>query len=282
MNLTDPSVVRAIAARHDFHFSKGLGQNFLINPGVCPRIAEEGGAAPGIGVLEIGTGFGVLTQELALRAERVCAVEIDGRLLPVLEETLAPYSNISIVHGDFMQLDLHQLLEEQFGDLPVVVCANLPYYITSPVLMRLLESRAPIQSVTVMVQREAADRLCAPVGSREAGAVTVAAQYYGRVQKLFSVSRGSFLPAPKVDSAVIRVDLYPELPWKVPERDFFRLVKAGFSQRRKTLANAAASMLGLEKGAVYRALEELGLPQAARMEQLTMEQLCALSLALFS
>ena len=280
-NLTNISVVQELARRHSFHFSKGLGQNFLINPTVCPRITELGNAKPGFGVLEIGTGFGVLTAELAKRADKVVAVEIDQRLLPVLDETLAEFDNVKIVLGDIMKLDVAALLREEFGDRPVAVCANLPYYITSPILMLLLESRLPLTSITVMVQKEAAQRLCARVGTREAGAITVGVHYYGEARQLFPVSRGSFMPAPNVDSAVIRIDLYhnPQ-PEGLDEGFFFRMVKAGFSQRRKTLANSLASMLGLSKQAVYAALEQAGLEPAARIEQLSMEQLFALARAL--
>lgn len=276
--LTNISVVQELAKRHGFHFSKGLGQNFLINPTVCPRIAELGNAEPGFGVLEIGTGFGVLTAELAKRADKVVAVEIDERLLPVLEETLAEFDNIEIVLGDVMKLDLAALLKEHFHGMPVAVCANLPYYITSPVLMRLLESRLPLTSITVMVQKEAAQRLCAEVGTREAGAITVGVRYYGAATQLFSVSRGSFLPAPNVDSAVIRIDLHaPEENPSFDEAFFFRLVKSGFSQRRKTLANALGSMMGLDKERVYAGLDEIGVSRSVRMEALTFPQIRALS-----
>ena len=276
-NLTNISVVQDLARRHGFHFSKGLGQNFLINPTVCPRIAELGNARPGFGVLEIGTGFGVLTAELAKRADKVVAVEIDQRL-PVLEETLADFDNVKIVPGDIMKIDVAALLRQEFGGLPVAVCANLPYYITSPILMLLLESRLPLTSITVMVQKEAAQRLCAQVGTREAGAITVGVHYYGEARQLFPVSRGSFMPAPNVDSAVIRIDLHENPhPEGLDEGFFFRMVKAGFSQRRKTLANSLASLLGIPKQAVYDALEQAGLAPAARIEQLTMEQLFALA-----
>ena len=281
MNLTNIGTVKEILSRHGFSFSKGLGQNFIINPDICPKIAEYGNAQPGYGVMEIGTGIGVLTKELALRADRVSAVEIDSRLLPVLEETLSDFSNVRIYNEDVMKADLHRIISEDFRGLRAAVCANLPYYITSPVIMLLLESRLPIDSITVMVQKEAAQRLCAAVGTRESGAITVGVNYYGTVLKLFDVSRGSFMPAPNVDSAVIRIDLRHDLPLS-PEKEkfFFTVVKSGFSQRRKTLANALSSLMGIPKQTVYSALSELGLPEAARIESLTMEQLTALSLRL--
>ena len=278
MNLTNIGTVKEILSRHGFSFSKGLGQNFIINPDICPKIAENGNAAEGFGVIEIGTGIGVLTAELAKRAEKVVAVEIDTRLLPILEETLADFDNVKIINEDVMKCDLHRLIGEEFHGLRTAVCANLPYYITSPIIMMLLESRLPIESITVMVQKEAAQRLCARVGTRDSGAITVGVNYYGTVKKLFDVSRGSFMPAPNVDSAVIRIDLCSEHRLdEESERFFFKVVKAGFSQRRKTLANSLASVMGIPKERVYSALESIGMPQAARIEQLDMEQLIALS-----
>lgn len=279
-NLTDISVVRDVLSRHGFTFSKALGQNFLINPSVCPQMAECCGA-DGQGVLEIGPGIGVLTAELAKRARKVVSLELDKRLLPVLAETLADFDNVTIVNDDVLKVDLRALLEEHFAGMEVCVCANLPYYITSPVIMRLLEERLPFCSITVMVQKEAADRLCAPVGSREAGAVTVAVQYYARAEKLFSVSRGSFLPAPNVDSAVIRLQIRETPAVAVTdERKFFRMVKAAFGQRRKTALNAISAGMALQKADVASALERAGLLANIRAEQLSMEELAALCEAL--
>lgn len=278
MNLTNISTVKDILSRYGFNFSKGLGQNFLINPDVCPKIAEMGNAREGYGVLEIGTGIGVLTKELALRAEKVSAVEIDTRLMPVLEETLKDFDNIKIYNEDVMKADLHKIISEDFAGLRTAVCANLPYYITSPVIMLLLESNLPIDSITVMVQKEAAQRLCAKVGSRESGAITVGVNYYGTVKQLFGVSRGSFMPSPNVDSAVIRIDLDKERRLSGDEEKFFfRMVKAGFSQRRKTFANSLSSMLGIAKDDVYSALSDLGISQSVRVEALTMDELTAVA-----
>lgn len=278
MNLTNIGTIKEILGRHGFSFSKGLGQNFIINPDICPKIAENGNAQDGFGVLEIGTGIGVLTAELAKRADKVTAVEIDTRLLPILEETLADFDNVKIINEDVMKCDLKKLIDEEFSGLRVAVCANLPYYITSPIIMLLLESRLPIESITVMVQKEAAQRLCAKVGTRDSGAITVGVNYYGTVKKLFDVSRGSFMPAPNVDSAVIRIDLHHEHRLdEESEKFFFKVVKAGFSQRRKTLANSLSSVMGIPKEKAYSALRALGLPEAARIEQLDMEQLTALS-----
>ena len=273
-NLSDINVIKSVLQRHGFTFSKALGQNFIINPGVCPRIAEEGGAEKGVGVLEVGAGIGVLTAELAKRADKVVCVELDTRLLPVLDETLEEFDNVKIINGDILKVDLHKILEEEFGDMPVVVCANLPYYITSPVIMRLLESRLNIESVTVMVQKEAAARLCAEVGSRNSGAVTVAVNYYAKAQKLFDVSRGSFMPSPNVDSAVIKLDILPEPQIQVSdEKFFFSMVRSAFSQRRKTASNGISAGTGIPKATVTEAIEAAGLPSAVRAEALTMEQL---------
>ena len=281
MELTNIGTVREILSRHGFSFSKGLGQNFLVNPTVCPQIAEEGNAQAGWGVLEIGTGIGVLTKELALRADKVSAVEIDTRLMPVLGETLAEFDNIKIYNEDVMKADLRGIIERDFAGLHTAVCANLPYYITSPVIMLLLESKLPIESITVMVQKEAAQRLCAKVGSRESGAITVGVNYYGTVRNLFDVSRGSFMPSPNVDSAVIRIDIGKEPRLSGEEEDFFfKVVKAGFSQRRKTIANSLSSMLGADKEQVYSVLRSLGLPETSRIEALDMEQLTELSVGL--
>lgn len=273
-NLSDISVIKSVLSRHGFTFSKALGQNFIINPGVCPRIAEEGGAGEGVGVLEVGAGIGVLTAELAKRASKVVCVELDTRLLPVLDETLGEFDNVKIINGDILKVDLHRILEDEFGNMPVVVCANLPYYITSPVIMRLLESRLKIDSVTVMVQKEAAVRLCADVGSRDSGAVTVAVNYYAEAQKLFDVSRGSFMPSPNVDSAVIRLDILKNPPIEVSdEKFFFSMVKAAFSQRRKTAANGISAGMGISKPIVIEAIEAADLSPTVRAEALAMEQL---------
>ncbi|MCM1358614.1 MAG: 16S rRNA (adenine(1518)-N(6)/adenine(1519)-N(6))-dimethyltransferase RsmA, partial [Prevotella sp.] len=272
MNLTNIKTVKEIMSRHGFSFSKGLGQNFIINPEICPKIAENGNAQKGFGILEIGTGVGVLTAELARRADKVTAIEIDARLMPVLAETLADFNNIKVINEDVMKADLKKIIAEEFAGLRVAVCANLPYYITSPVIMRLLESRLSIESVTVMVQKEAAQRICAEVGSREAGAITVGVNYYGTARQLFSVSRGNFMPAPNVDSAVIKIDINQQYRLEPDvEKFFFRLVKAGFSQRRKTVANAVSAQMGTPKEMVYTALKNIGLPENIRMESLKME-----------
>lgn len=277
-NLSNINTIKDVLSRNGFSFSKSLGQNFLINPTVCPKMAEMGGADSGVGVIEIGAGIGVLTAELAQLADKVVSIEIDKRLMPVLNETLEDFDNIEIVNADVMDIDLHSLIKEKFEGLDVVVCANLPYYITSPIIMMLLESKLPIKSITVMVQKEAADRLCAQVGSREAGAVTVAVNYYAQAYKLFDVPRGSFMPSPNVDSKVIKLDVRetPEITVD-DESKFFKMVKAAFAQRRKTALNSISSGLSMQKSKVGEALEKSGLPLNIRAEKLTMEQLATLS-----
>lgn len=270
--LSDIGTIKEILSRHGFTFSKSLGQNFLINPSVCPRMAEYSGADSGVGVIEIGPGIGVLTNELCKLADKVVAIELDKRLLPVLEETLGEYDNLKVVNADVLELDLHKLIKEEFDGMEVVVCANLPYYITSPVIMKLLEERLPIKAVTVMVQKEAAQRICAEVGSRQSGAVTVAVNFYAKPEMLFGVSAGSFMPAPKVDSAVIRLNVLSDSPVIIDnEKTFFAVVKAAFSQRRKILANSLSSGLSIDKAKVLEILRECGIPENIRAEKLSLQ-----------
>ncbi len=272
-NLTDISYVKGVLGKHGFTFSKALGQNFLINPSVCPKMAEMCGCGEQVGVIEIGPGAGVLTNELAKTAYKVVAVELDKRLLPVLGETLAQHNNIKIINGDAMTLDFVQLIQEEFNGGRVVICANLPYYITSPVIMRLLEEKLPIDSLTVMVQKEAAMRICAAPGTRESGAISAAVHYYAQPELLFKVSAGSFLPAPKVDSAVIRLNIRNQPPvTAADETMFFKVVRAAFLQRRKTLANSLSAGLSMPKADISALLDSIGIPSNARAEEMTMQQ----------
>lgn len=271
-NLSNIGVIKEILTKHNFTFSKALGQNFLVNPSVCPKIAEMGNACSGFGVIEIGTGIGVLTNELAKRADKVVAIEIDERLLPVLDETLAEHKNVKIINADVMKVDLHRLIKEEFSGLEVAVCANLPYYITSPIIMMLLEKRLPVRSITVMVQKEAGVRLCAPMGTRNMGAVSVAINYFSEPKMLFNVSRGSFMPSPNVDSCVVRFDIREKTPAGVTDEEFFfKVARGAFAQRRKTLSNSVASSLRLDKSVVNEAIQKSGLAQSVRPEQMTME-----------
>ncbi|MGN1458102.1 MAG: 16S rRNA (adenine(1518)-N(6)/adenine(1519)-N(6))-dimethyltransferase RsmA [Acutalibacteraceae bacterium] len=271
--LSDISYVKSVLQKHGFTFSKSLGQNFLVNPTVCPRMAQMCGASEKVGVIEIGPGAGVLTCELAKTAWKVITVELDKRLLPVLEETLSDFDNIKVINADAMKLDFKQLIKEEFNGGEVVICANLPYYITSPVIMRLLEERLPVNSLTVMVQKEAADRICAEPGTRESGAISAAVHYYSNPEMLFKVSAGSFIPSPKVDSAVIRLNILKEPPVAVTdEKMFFKVVKSSFLQRRKTLSNSLSSGMSMSKQAVNEILIRAEIKQNARAEELSMEQ----------
>ena len=278
MNLADINSIKKLLSSQGFSFKKSLGQNFLINGEVCPAMAEAA-CDDNIGVLEIGPGIGVLTEQLSKRAKKVVAIELDSRLEKLLKITLADCKNVEIIFGDAMKLDLKKIIEEHFSDCDrVSVCANLPYYITSPIVMMLLENKLPIDNITVMVQLEAAERLCAEVGTRDAGAVTAAVTYYAEKEILFDVGRESFLPSPNVDSAVIQLKIRKEPAVKVnDEKKFFRLVKACFAQRRKTLVNTVSNTMGVDKTALRTALSDIGLEETVRGEQLTMEQLAALS-----
>lgn len=272
--LSNINTVKEILSKHGFTFSKALGQNFLINPSVCPRMAMECGVDENSGVIEVGPGIGVLTNELAKRAKKVIAVELDKRLLPVLEETLGEYENVKVINEDVMKLDLNKLIEEEFEGMNVCVCANLPYYITSPIVMRLLEEKLNVSSITVMVQKEAARRICANVGTRQCGAVTAAVWYYSEPELLFNVSSGSFMPAPKVDSAVIRLNIRKEPPVSVKSEEvFFKTIKAAFSQRRKNIANSLSGGLSVGKQEIISVLEDCGIPASKRAEELTLENL---------
>ena len=268
MKLTDISTIRQLFEKHGFSFTKSLGQNFLINPTVCPKIAEMGGAGKNVGAIEIGTGIGVLTRELAERCEKVVAIEIDTGLKPILDETLEEYDNVEVIFADVMETDLNKLIAEKFPDMDVIVCANLPYYITTPILMRLLESRLPIEAITVMVQKEVAQRICSAPGRGEYGAFSVFCQYYAEPELLFDVPASCFIPQPKVTSSVIRLRRREKPPVEVgDEKLMFRVIRAAFNQRRKTLVNALSSQLGvLDKENAARVLVNCGFDTKIRGE----------------
>ena len=226
-----------------FRKKKQFGQNFLTNKAIPERIVKESGITSECGVIEIGPGFGILTIELLKTAKKVVAVEIDRELIPILEEKTTGAENLSIINSDIMQLDIAGLIKNELPAMPVCVCANLPYYITTPIIMKLLEGKYGFESITVMVQKEVADRLCAQSSSQNYGAITAVVGYYANVKKLFTVSAGCFSPRPKVDSAIIRLDLYKEPPVFVEnEQLFFKVIRAAFSQRRKTLVNSLHSV----------------------------------------
>lgn len=277
-NLSDIRVIRELLNSHGFNFSKALGQNFLVNPTVCPRMAAASITGENTGVIEIGPGIGVLTNELAKKAKKVVAIEIDKRLIPVLHETLSEYDNIEVVNADILKIDLSHLIKEKFEGMDVVVCANLPYYITSPVIMRLLEEKLNIKSITIMVQKEVAKRLCVGAGARETGAVTIAVNYYSDPEFLFMVKAGSFMPKPNVDSAVIRLNILNNSKGKVlDEKTFFKVVKTAFSQRRKTLVNSLGAGLCISKQNLNDVFNRLDISASSRAENLTMQQLEALA-----
>lgn len=261
MALTDLGTLRPLLEKHGFSFSKGLGQNFLINAEIPRRIAENAAG----NVLEIGPGAGCLTYELASRADKVTAVELDSRLLPVLAESLAEFSNVTVLNQDILKTDLFSLFEGRYS-----VYANLPYYITTPVIMYLLESGAPIDSVTVMVQKEVAARFAAKPGDPDYGAVTAAIGYYAKTERLFSVPSGNFLPRPKVDSAVIRLTLIPPPVDVKNKKTLFRVIKAAFAMRRKTLVNNLKQEFALSKEEGEALTESLGFEKTVRGERLSL------------
>ena len=281
MNLCDEKTIRELLGRHGFHFSKSMGQNFLIDPQVPAEIAAASGANKSCGVLEIGPGIGPLTAELARRAGKVVSVELDRSLLPVLAETLAPYPNVEVVSGDVLKLDLAALVSEKFPGLTPMVCANLPYNITTAVLTRLIETPC-FGTFTVLIQKEVAQRLAAPQGSGDGGAFSLFLQYHLEPELLFEVSREKFLPAPKVTSAVLRCVRRPRPAVEVEnEKFFFQVVRGAFLLRRKTLANSLTSALpGLSKETVQTAIAQCGLPADIRGERLTLADFASLSAAL--
>lgn len=276
--LSNISNIKEILSRHGFNFSKSMGQNFLINPNICPKMAKSCGATKNDSVLEIGPGIGVLTFELASLANKVVAVELDKRLIPVLNETLNEFNNVKIINSDILKIDIKSLIEKEFSGQRIFVCANLPYYITSPVIMKLLESKLPIESITVMAQKEAAERICAEPGTRNSGAISLAVRYYSVPKILFNVSRGSFLPSPNVDSTVIKLSLLKTPPVSVKdEKLFFNTIKASFSKRRKTILNSLSAGLSIPKEVTSDVLKRSSLSTNLRAEQLTLENFAAIS-----
>lgn len=284
MDLCNRSVIKSLMDAAGIGFRKDLGQNFLVSPEIPRRLAEECREDPNCLMLEIGPGIGCLTTHLADRFTHVVAIEIDKRLPPILEQTLAEHDNVTVVCADVLRTDVPALLaetKERLGlpaDYPVAVCANLPYYITTPILMYLIESGVPFSSITVMVQSEVADRLVAGAGSAEYGAITAVLGYYGTCRRLFTVPAGCFVPQPKVHSAVVRLDLYPTSPYDVEnEKLLFSVIKGAFEQRRKILLNALSSALSMSKESLTAAIEQAGLSPQIRGEKLSVEQFVTLS-----
>ena len=279
MDLCNLSVIKSVMADAGITFRKEFGQNFLTNRIIPEEIAEQCADDPESMILEIGPGIGCLTAELACRYAKVVAVEIDKGLIPVLDRTLAEFDNVTVINEDVMKIDLPALIAEHSEGRPVSVCANLPYYITTPILMMLLESGVKFRTITVMVQNEVAQRLVAPPGKADYGAITAILGYYGTVRRLFKVSAGSFVPAPKVDSAVIRIDLYREPKYTPKDETLMRnVIKAAFEMRRKTLQNAlSAKLSGYTKDEIKDAIVSIGYPETVRGECLSTEDFVKLS-----
>ncbi len=279
MDLCNISDIRALLQRHGFRFSKGLGQNFLCDASVPEGIAQRAGLDKDSCVLEVGPGIGCLTEQLCMRARKVVSVELDVRLAPVLRETMAAQSNFTLVQGDILKTDIAQLCRREFGQCRAVACANLPYYITSPAIAALLESRC-FDAVTVMVQREVARRICARPGTPDYGAFSVFVQWHAQPQTVLEVGRESFVPSPNVDSSVVRLDVRKAPPAEVcSERLFFRVVRAAFAQRRKTLLNCLASAFSGEcsKTDMQQCIGACGLDPGVRGETLSIDQFARLS-----
>lgn len=252
---------------------KSLGQNFLINSDVCPKMADFASDFSNL-ALEIGPGIGVLTAELAKKCEKVISVELDKNLLPILDETLADFNNIEIIFGDVLKLDIEDLIAQKFDKRPVV-CANLPYYITTPIITKMLT--LPIKALIIMVQKEVATRLLAPLGNKNCGAISGFIEFYAEATKLFDVKRGSFYPAPNVDSSVICLKLRENPPIEVIEADYFKVIKAAFIQRRKTILNTLSAGLDLEKSTIVKILNDCKIAENKRAEELNINQFADLT-----
>lgn len=279
MNLCDVKTIKHIMSVFDIKFRKEFGQNFLINRSVVEDIADNCADSVETSILEIGPGIGPLTTELALRYKSVVALEIDNGLIPVLKYTLGEFTNVTVINEDVMKANLDDLLKPYFDAGRVSVCANLPYYITTPILMKLLECGLPFDYITIMIQSEVADRLCASAGSGDYGAITAVLSYYGVAEKLFTVSAGNFMPAPKVNSTVVRIKLHENKPY-VPkdEKALFRTIKGAFEQRRKTLPNALAAAFGeLSKEEITDAIVSCGHKPDIRGEKLGIAEFVQLS-----
>ncbi len=280
MKLSNPSELKKVIEKHGFSFSKSLGQNFLIDQSILDKIVAGSGIDEGWGVLEIGPGAGTLTRELAARAKCVAAVEIDKSLIPLLEDTLSDFDNASVICEDVMKVDLSALIREKFGNLPVAVVANLPYYITTPIIMNFLENEIPVKSLTVMVQKEVADRMAASPGSKDYGALSAAVQFYTEPQIICRALPHCFMPQPKVESVVIRLTVLDKPRVETKDRKFmFDVIKSAFSQRRKTLLNALSKSpyINVEKQIVADAIEKCGLDPSIRGERLSLEEFARLA-----
>ncbi|MDR7857597.1 16S rRNA (adenine(1518)-N(6)/adenine(1519)-N(6))-dimethyltransferase RsmA [Tissierella sp.] len=278
--LYSPSRVKEVLERHGFKFSKSLGQNFLIDGNIVRKIVSEGNITSNDYVLEIGPGMGTLTEELALRAKKVVAVELDNTLLPVLDETLGKYHNVEIVHGDILKIDIGKLIEEKLDNGPVKVVANLPYYVTTPIIAKLIEDNLNLESIIVMVQKEVAERMASGPGGKEYGSLSIFVNFYSNPEIVVKVPKTVFMPQPKIDSAVIKLTLKKELP-EIDRDKFFKVVKAAFSKRRKTIINALSSYgFNIEKEIIKDALEVSNIRLEERAENLSVEDFIKISKSL--
>ena len=278
--LGNPKNTIEVLQKYGFNFQKKFGQNFLINTGVLEEIIEAAEITKDDFVLEIGPGIGTMTQYLCENAREVIAVEIDKNLIPILEDTLSAYDNVEVINDDILKVDIKKLAEDRNGGKPIKVVANLPYYITTPIIMGLFESHVPIDSITIMVQKEVADRMQEGPGSKEYGALSLAVQYYAHPEIVVNVPPSCFMPQPKVGSAVIRLTRHEQPPVNVEnEKLMFQLIRASFNQRRKTLANGLNNFPGLQlsKEVIQQCIEELGVPVTVRGEALSLEQFANLS-----
>lgn len=268
----------AVLQKYNFVFQKKYGQNFLIDPRVLEKIVDAARISDQDCVLEIGPGIGTMTQYLAESAREVVAVEIDRALIPILKDTLSAYDNVTILNEDIMKVDVGRIVRERNQGRPIKVVANLPYYITTPIVMSLLENHVPLESITIMVQKEVADRMQVGPGTKDYGALSLAVQYYARPEIVARVPSNCFMPRPGVDSAVVRLTIYQEPPVEVQDEKYlFALIRSSFNQRRKTLANGLSGGMGIPRERVTAALQEMGLPATTRGETLTLEQFAALS-----
>ena len=279
-NLANPAVIKEILSKNGFNFSKSLGQNFLIDERALTEIVES--AAPeGANVLEIGPGFGTLTQRLCERASKVVCVEIDSAAIPILTDNLKEFDNLKIIHADIMKTDIKELSDREFGGASVKVCANLPYYITSPVIMSLLSPELPIEDITIMIQKEVAQRIGAKPGSKDYGVLTLAVGYWATTEIVTIVPPSSFMPPPKVESAVIKLTMRTNPPVEVKDEDmYFKVIKAAFALRRKTLLNALSSGLGLSKERILEVLKSADIDEKRRGETLSDEEFARITNAL--
>ena len=282
MKLYAPSTIEAIKEKHRFQLSKSLGQNFITDKNVIERIVEGAGPTEDDLVIEIGPGIGVLTAEAAQQAAKVVAIEIDSKLIPILDETLAEYDNVEVINQDILKTDLNVIIDEQrakgsfSGDVKII--GNLPYYITTPIIMHILENSIRAESITVMMQKEVADRIKASPGNKTYGAISAAVQYYCEVEQVVSVPKEVFVPRPKVDSAVLKLTIRDKNPVDlIDEKAFFACIKSGFGQRRKTLLNSLTGTYGLPKDEIRRILEEAGIDPVRRAETLDMNEFAAIA-----